>query len=94
MIKKLSVEQWNPRREYSDVVEAVEKWVREGNKEALEERAVGGPKEVESTKEGEVAVFAVDGEGARVEYFVLGVVRGVEEKPDRVVGMKVLAVES
>ncbi|KAF8454524.1 hypothetical protein BGX38DRAFT_1172189 [Terfezia claveryi] len=94
VIKKLSIEQWNPRREYSDVVEAVEKWVREGNKEALEERAVGVPKEVESTKEGEVAVFAVDGEGARVEYFVLGVIRGVGGKPDRVVGMKVLAVES
>ena len=87
----MSIEEWDPRREYRDVVEAVEKWVREGNKDAVEER---GERKVESTRDGEVAVFAVQGEGARVEYFVLGVVMGVDGKPDRVVGMKVLAVES
>lgn len=80
----MSTREWNPKGEYRDVVEAVEKWVWEGNKEALGE----------STKKGEVAVFAVDGEGARVEYFVLGVVRGIRGKTDRIVGMKVLAVES
>ncbi|KAF8420051.1 hypothetical protein EV426DRAFT_253408 [Tirmania nivea] len=93
-IEKMSTGTWDPRGEYRDVIEAVEKWVREGNKEALEERVVGREKEVESTMEGEVAVFAVQGEGARVEYFVLGVVKGARGKPDSVVGMKVFAVES
>ena len=90
----MSIGEWDPRGEYRDVVEAVEKWVRERNKKALKEGAEGGEKEVESTREGEVAVFAVEGEGSRVEYFVLGVVRGVGGNQDRVVGMSVLAVES
>lgn len=39
---------------------------------------------------GAVKVYRVEGSGARVEYFIVGVERGEEE----IVGVKVLAIES
>lgn len=78
-VRKMSIAEWDPRGEYRDVVDAVQEWI-----------AVG-----DTTKEAEVAVFAVEGQGARVEYFVVGLVRGEKDgEGDRLVGMKVLSVES
>lgn len=78
-VSRLELHRWNPKGEYRDVVEAVKEWV-----------GVGKVGEGEGEKR-EVGVFAVEGEGRRIEYFVVGV---VAEPERRAVGVKVFAVES
>ena len=78
-VSKLSVQEWDPRQEYRDVVGAVSDWLRQGGT---------------ATGDGAVAIFAVQGQGARVEYFVVGLLRGGEPDGHRIVGTRVLAVES
>ena len=81
-VGKLTLQEWDPRGEYRDVVDSVVDWLRRQGSAA-------------AAAEDEVAVFAVQGKGARVEYFVVGLLRGGGEPDgDRIVGTKVLAVES
>ena len=86
-VSKLSVQEWDPRQEYRDVVGAVSDWLRQGSTAAAAAAATGDGA-------GAVAIFAVQGQGARVEYFVVGLLRGGEPDGHRIVGTRVLAVES